>query len=530
MSVSDLKYKNKYLKYKNKYLNLQRQIGGVNGVDDLNPPIPPQYSLPDELVSSILMFSKSPPVNKETRQLMEVYTDAEIKTSLKKKLKKMTAEAMIVEIITLDKLFSENDDAIIIKEPLDNREIYLLAKLLVDNIQNKTEIKPLYLGPIILKNLIPALNEPTKTLLLSTNKQQQNQNINSNTIFYYLIDQNDDMRNFQLRFIFSCIKIIKRQGDIILNTHKGFINHEKTFNTIITGLNQKIPLKILNLRSINSEKYISPIFYSINSEKAKVLAEALKTNRTMTTLEIEDDNIGDEGAKAFAEALKTNNILMTLNLAGNKIGVEGAKAFAEALKNNNKLMTLNLGNNTIGDEGATALVNTKLTELYLYNNHISLEGAIALAEALEENKFLRTLNISGNNQMGFSLNVGIKAFAKALTKNTTLTELNLSDNEINDEGGKALAEALKTNKTLTTLIILKNFISNEGAIAFAEALKMNTTLIKIDLGENSIGVEGVKALEDALKINKTLTTLILYDNYQIPFDYFFGRDMGVIIK
>jgi hypothetical protein len=44
MSVLDLKYKNKYLKYKNKYLNLQRQIGGVNGVDDVEaeaPLVPP---------------------------------------------------------------------------------------------------------------------------------------------------------------------------------------------------------------------------------------------------------------------------------------------------------------------------------------------------------------------------------------------------------------------------------------------------------------------------------------------------------
>ena len=41
MSVSDLKYKNKYLKYKNKYLNLQRQIGGVDDVEAEAPLVPP---------------------------------------------------------------------------------------------------------------------------------------------------------------------------------------------------------------------------------------------------------------------------------------------------------------------------------------------------------------------------------------------------------------------------------------------------------------------------------------------------------
>ena len=591
MSVLDLKYKNKYLKYKNKYLNLQRQIGGVYDVD---VPKASMETIPDDVRHLILNYPNYLSFNKESRQVQ----DENINISLKRKLKKMTADGLYVEEITLDKLFSGNDEAIIIKEPLNNNEIYLLAKLLVDNIRNKTEIKPLYLGPIILKNLILALNEPTKTLLLSTKKQ--NQNIDSNTIFVYLIDKNDDMINLQLRFIFYCIDIIKRQGDIILNTSTDiYINLEKTFNTIITGLKQNIPLKILILRKIGNEKAkalagvleenttlttldlndnniydkgsiavlaeaigknktLTTLYFGHNIfgnkgvialaqalktnktlttlnisynkfdvEGANALAEALKTNRTMMTLEIEHNNIGDEGTEALVEALKTNNILMTLNLSDNTIGDKGANALVEVLKTNNILKTLNLGNNTIGDEATKALVDTKLTKLYLYNNNISSEGAIALAEVLGKNKLLRTLDIGGNYNMGLE---GIKAFAKALITNTTLTELNLSDNKISDEGGKALAEALKINTTLTTLIILKNFISNEGAKAIAEVLKTNTTLTKIDLGENHIGVEGVDALVNALKRNTTLTTLILYDNNQIPFDYFFGRDKGVIIK
>jgi hypothetical protein len=40
------------------------------------------------------------------------------------------------------------------------------------------------------------------------------------------------------------------------------------------------------------------------------------------------------GAKAIAEALKVNAVLTTLNLGYNSIGDEGAKAIAEALKVN----------------------------------------------------------------------------------------------------------------------------------------------------------------------------------------------------
>ena len=46
------------------------------------------------------------------------------------------------------------------------------------------------------------------------------------------------------------------------------------------------------------------------------------------------NDIGDDGAKAIAEALKVNPVLTTLDLWNNSIGPEGAMAIAEALKVN----------------------------------------------------------------------------------------------------------------------------------------------------------------------------------------------------
>ena len=44
----------------------------------------------------------------------------------------------------------------------------------------------------------------------------------------------------------------------------------------------------------------------------------------------------------MAEALKTSGALNKLNIRTNSIGAEGARALAEALKTNRKLKTLNL--------------------------------------------------------------------------------------------------------------------------------------------------------------------------------------------
>ena len=59
-----------------------------------------------------------------------------------------------------------------------------------------------------------------------------------------------------------------------------------------------------------------------------------------------EDNISDEGAKALAEALKVNTALRSLNLLCKN---EGAKALAEALKVNTALQVLSLTRNNVSD-------------------------------------------------------------------------------------------------------------------------------------------------------------------------------------
>jgi len=138
---------------------------------------------------------------------------------------------------------------------------------------------------------------------------------------------------------------------------------------------------------------------NIGPEGAKALANALKTNTTLTTLDIQANNIGPEGAKALADALKTNTILTTLKLWSNNIGPEGAKALANALKTNTTLTTLDLSRNNIGQEGANALAdalrdNTTLTTLDINGNNIGYEGANALADALENNYIVTDILIA----------------------------------------------------------------------------------------------------------------------------------------
>ncbi|KAF8957929.1 hypothetical protein BGZ46_002072, partial [Entomortierella lignicola] len=251
----------------------------------------------------------------------------------------------------------------------------------------------------------------------------------------------------------------------------------------------------------------------IETEGTVALTEALKINTTLTTLDLRRNPVGRLGALALSDVLETNTTLTSLNLWFNSIGKTASLAISSALKTDTNLTILNLVGNSIGNEGSMALskalyTNSTLAILYLQNNSIEQEGAIALSEALKVNTTLTTLDLR-RNPIGRR---GALALAEALEINTTLTSLNMWFNSIGVKSSLALSEVLRSKNTLMSFSLKDNFIGNEGVIALSEALKTNTTLTFLHLNNNSIGKEEAMALSEILKDNTTLTVLSLDNN------------------
>jgi hypothetical protein len=139
----------------------------------------------------------------------------------------------------------------------------------------------------------------------------------------------------------------------------------------------------------------------INAKGAPALADALKVNTSVTTIDLWSNQIGNKNTATLADALKINKSVTAINLYYNGIGVEGASALADALKVNTSLTRINLGYNEIGDVGASALadalkVNTSLTTIDVIGNRIGDEGAAALVDALQVNTSVTSIDLYYN--------------------------------------------------------------------------------------------------------------------------------------
>ena len=366
--------------------------------------------IPDEIISSMLFYVNSLPINKETRRIMNSTTDIDSNKflSLREKLGKTT----------LDNLFSTGE-YIVTKNQLNNKEIYLLAELFVSNINN-INITDIYFD--ISKNMLftldtlkEALLNPTKELILSYTINLKKPNNEQIVLIFNKISEkkvipDDNYLDVQLKFIFNCIFINKKKIHIILNLPLSKLETLKnSFNTIIFALKENITLTTLLLHTNN-----------LRNERTIKIAEVLKTNTTLLILDLEDNKISYDGVTALATALQINKTLTTLNLKDNFIYSDGAKEIANALKINRTLLDLNLANSYLNKEGVVKIVN-----------------------ALKINNILKTLNLFGNN-IG---NDGVKPISEALKKNTTLIDINLI-NEFDDAHQVQLIESLKENTNL----------------------------------------------------------------------------------
>ena len=175
----------------------------------------------------------------------------------------------------------------------------------------------------------------------------------------------------------------------------------------------------------------------------------------MRRLNIWYTSLDSKCVSILSEILKTNKTIKILDLYSSSL-TGGIKQVSDSLFNNKTLEQLVLSDVTdITDEDITHLStmlssNTTLKELDLSYCNITDNGVRYICEGLTKNQTLTMLNIGGNHQI---TSVSTNTIADLIQTTTSLTELDLDYTSLNNDDIKTICTSFNKNTTIRKLYL-----------------------------------------------------------------------------
>ena len=155
------------------------------------------------------------------------------------------------------------------------------------------------------------------------------------------------------------------------------------------------------MNKVMGNKYVKHLVFCVFPEECSLIANTLKTNYTLKSLSLEVYHSKNNDWSLIANALKID-ILKSLKVSSRIFrpsnSAQGFAILANKLKTNNTLKSLNVEENRIGPECAFYVVemlqkNKTLKSLNISDNNISPDGYIAILRMLQTNNILKSLEM-----------------------------------------------------------------------------------------------------------------------------------------
>jgi Ran GTPase-activating protein (RanGAP) involved in mRNA processing and transport len=219
-------------------------------------------------------------------------------------------------------------------------------------------------------------------------------------------------------------------------------------------------------RDISNNTHLTNVFLyegALNDHKMSFLFRGLTRSSSIKEMVFRDNQLSVEGVRSMVPFLQNANNITQLYLEGNNVQSEGFNVLFRALRDS-PIEMLNCSYNGIESiEIDNDHIPRNVKSLPLYGNRINADGCRELAKLLQG-------------------------------ENSTLTDLWLSNNKIDDEGVAILVDALQKNTSLDALGLAgNNDISKQGRIMLLKlvndissikaTLQSNHTLKYVSLNE-----------------------------------------------
>jgi Ran GTPase-activating protein (RanGAP) involved in mRNA processing and transport len=241
--------------------------------------------------------------------------------------------------------------------------------------------------------------------------------------------------------------------------------------------------------------------------------DSLRHNTSLQLLDLAGNMISDMGLSYISWGLSKNSTVKILDISQNAINATGAKALSDMLKENSVVTCLNLSYNNIG-RGVEPIakiltLNTTLKKLDLQWNYINSDSGNVIAANIHKMN-LTQLNVSGN-----MMDSSIFKILEQLPGNKALLYLDLSfnNNTSTSKIPNGITErfplSFKAN-SLLTLNLKSNAIDLGYWIIIFKALAQNLSITELDISSNEVGQSGTELVK-VLKQNTGLTNVTYKD-------------------
>lgn len=289
----------------------------------------------------------------------------------------------------------------------------------------------------------------------------------------------------------------------------------------------------LNLEPDMSALHGTPITVGSRPAAVSELAAAIATSRVLVRLGLRSSGLDDSSGRELAAAVRHCKTLQHLDLSDNNMGSVAVGKVVDAVMQGNSIISLDLSRNALGPAGAQSVAcalsdasGTTLAELNLARNGLRAAGAEALCECLLRNTSLTHLDLT-RNEIPFSAAGDLML---TTVSSPTLKRLVLDENcpWPSYEGSETLVRSFvdtlgsapgsgrsgpSTHSTLESLSLRRSGIRSTAATELFSVLQHSTRLKRLNLAWNGIRHTGMEELAAVLmKPNHPLEELDLRDN------------------